>query len=1513
MIRKNNKTSYSYDYDSFINDAKKRDDEKKEAERKRREEAAAALAETATQETESDDERQAREKKAWEDRLNSMPASTNFMQKRQPNSFMRNPVSQEDAVRSVLQSKPSANVSLNRTPEDALKEMMNPSQLAKYNEGVSKPREVKPEQSLIQKAAQALLSVPAGALDSVSRYVLQKGLDELEPYKDDEVAKGTMDNAKNSLAMDEEQRKKAYLGESYQPNMATDAGFEAGKMVPTLAASMYTNASSLAQAGMGGLVGMAEGYGDTGTLGGAVKKGLSNAVFMGTMGPGGKVFEHGAKKLGELIPKLNLGKLSELIAREVGGIGTGTAMSGAVNMGFGAAENGLEGAYEAMPGPMDYLTNIMVGLGLKGASKGIESLLSGGKLRTPADPEAMQDNSQKPPSIPTIPKEDIPKLSFKTANNKDYTSKNTALEKALKKYDDAILKIQDHFGTNELRTDELAKIKPELGIDLEELVSNITEASKKSVPTSADMAMKRAAGATSDKADKVYDKIKKKVDVNNPKDKTETETIPNNEPNINSNVPLEKESNPINLKAEPINTEPIKAEPIKEEPIKSTETKEVPPQFQGNLEPDKIEGTFESRIGKEPKKEPYRFEKDELEKTYQKNKGLKSTWLNDFKEGLIDSVHRITRPIRTLPRGTENAEAYDEFKKHGMLRNIISDDTIRTLKTEISPLNKSEFDLLGKKIMLDDFASEADLGNELPNKFTAEDTYSELKRMKDEGLITPKIQEVLDTRKANRQEIIKEYVSVMKDLGLNLEKAFTKENYFRHQVLEYANEKNTRTKGTGDRIQRPQKREFLQKRSGKYTGDINTDYLQAEYEVVAQMKYDIAVAKMIKNIKKNYDIAPKLKAEAEAKGIENWKELIPKGYDTWNLTDNAFYRAVPVYEKQAKKIFAQSLEGLGISHKDVEKALNKSAVNIKAQGEQYVMKSDIVKTLDNLTADKETSYGWKALQAAQNGWKAWSTGLNPYQMVKYIERNFSANADTGILNPTGLFKVRKAGWEIGRAMATGKFTPELLEFKDMGGFTNLLLTQDIQKVNNVRTFNRFADKTLGYRLKAPIRRIKNYVNGVKSVINFTEMVPKYAHYLDLIRQMEKSPNGMPRSYLASDPKVIKGLKTIPKRAFQMSNDLFANYIEVSEAGQAISRFLAPFFKWSESNLRRHMQITKNIYNDTELVEGFGHKALNMLPGIASTTAKLAWSAGKTAVLLSAFTTAVTLRNNSFPDELKAKIPRDVKNRLYLILGSDSEGNPIYFTRLGSLTDVLEWFGLGDAPMEAIDILNGNASFKDIYGSDKLKDTLIRKAKQPLNKILSSISPILKTPFELGFGHSSYPDITNSRPIKDIGQHLAGTVGLRGDYDKYLANNPTKQSTTTDKLLSLATYTSEADKVAYDNTKNLITEYKKKIGKYNEGYSENKRTDSLMNYKLALKYNDKNAIGKFKKQYIDNGGNLKGLVKSLKTLHPLYGLAAKDRAKFLKGLKPEERKNLNTAIEYYKKVLDNRKTTQEVKK
>ena len=111
------------------------------------------------------------------------------------------------------------------------------------------------------------------------------------------------------------------------------------------------------------------------------------------------------------------------------------------------------------------------------------------------------------------------------------------------------------------------------------------------------------------------------------------------------------------------------------------------------------------------------------------------------------------------------------------------------------------------------------------------------------------------------------------------------------------------------------------------------------------------------------------------------------------------------------------------------------------------------------------------------------------------------------------------------------------------------------------------------------------------------------------------------------------------------------------------------------------------------------------------------------------------------------MPDYVKSEPHIILGTNKDGNPIYFTRVGVLNDVLEWgMDVGDI----VDLINGKTTWKDIAK---------RMPKKALQKTIDMISPFYKTPFELLTAKKLFPDATNPTHIRDRWLYVAQSLGV----------------------------------------------------------------------------------------------------------------------------------------------------------
>ena len=102
-----------------------------------------------------------------------------------------------------------------------------------------------------------------------------------------------------------------------------------------------------------------------------------------------------------------------------------------------------------------------------------------------------------------------------------------------------------------------------------------------------------------------------------------------------------------------------------------------------------------------------------------------------------------------------------------------------------------------RKVLLDDLLQESNAKRDLPGEWTPEEILKEHTKFTNYANANPKVQKALADRKELWDSIKSEYINTMDQIGFNVEDRFTKEDYFRHQVLEYANAKGLT--GTGKR------------------------------------------------------------------------------------------------------------------------------------------------------------------------------------------------------------------------------------------------------------------------------------------------------------------------------------------------------------------------------------------------------------------------------------------------------------------------------------------------------------------------------------------------------------------------------------------------------------------------------------------------------------------------------------------------------------------------------------------
>ena len=990
----------------------------------------------------------------------------------------------------------------------------------------------------------------------------------------------------------------------------------------------------------------------------------------------------------------------------------------------------------------------------------------------------------------------------------------------------------------------------------------------------------------------------------------------------------------------------------------------------------------------------FKFTDAEVEARFQAASGMqKPNLYQRIRESLSSFRQKSTREFEYLVRTPENAELAFNLRKLQKQRNVADDAAVRNIQHILEGLDAKSENLFRRKVILDDLVKTAEDGKDIPFGFELESAKSELARVDAEISKYPQISDAIQRRADYWDTLRGEYVEAMQQAGMDVSERFTNENYYRHQVLEYARVKNS-VAGTGQRLKTPAGRGFLKKRKGSEL-DINTDYVEAEYQVMSQMFMDMEVARTIKYVDDNHNIVRQLQTGAKKKNFENlvggkdvvrdiehlrgeklelqnlpekdaairerlkyiteelnrldptspfrqkiaiglsklekdgyailtedgrlnfaelsrlsnegnvsantvfkaiseresfvretlgenylrWRtdidrRVVPKEYTTWQPREgNVFYLSETIPERIVRELFEKNLEEINVPKDQIRRALT-----VGGKRKEFVVREEVAETLSNLMKPREENFITKFNRKMLKGWKIWAL-ISPTRFAKYNFRNLTGDADAAFVgNPRGFGKTKQAVRELHDAFYNQKRTLEFEEWAKRGGIESTLQAQEIGNLKNLYTY-------LQKSKAVPEKIWKGYWRHARMSTDFRESILRYANYLDYLEQMKADSQGRPKNFGASIPGEVMALKDIRDRAFMLSNDLLGAYDRVSVTGQAIRERYIPFWSWKEVNFKRYLQLFRNAANDGELATTVGKNLLRK-----TTSPYTYYRVGKFAIKISAFTAMLKVWNETMFPDLEKQLSTHQRNTPHIILGQDEDGKIINFTRMGALGDFLEWFGLDAAPEYMNEYLSGRMSLAEIAQE---------MAKAPVNVVVQGANPFIKTPAELLMRQALFPEAFEPRVIRDRGIHIARQLGLENEYIA-LTGKPSRPYS--EKYPHLFFYSTDPFQVSYGEIQNLKSKYMKQIGKGSVGYWISPRGDALYNMKLALRYQDTEAVKNYFIKYVRLGGTPKTLQQGLDRLDPLNGLNNKEKAHFMSRLTPEEIQHLIRAYKFWQVTM-----------
>jgi len=877
--------------------------------------------------------------------------------------------------------------------------------------------------------------------------------------------------------------------------------------------------------------------------------------------------------------------------------------------------------------------------------------------------------------------------------------------------------------------------------------------------------------------------------------------------------------------------------------------------------------------------EKFTFSDSEIEERYNKSKGLREEpFFHRIMNNFIYLSHLITREYEKLPKNSEFAQLRFDLLQLAKQKGVASGKIIRDINTYTSTLGKDDYYNFGVKVMLDDLASmiEENDNVQLPWGLDAEKlikSHAEITKTVEQSTT---IQKAIEERNKLWDKIKSGYIDNLKSIGFDVSKRLTKKNYFRHQVLDYARAKTVW--GSGKKLKTPTGRGHLKERKGSGL-DINSDYLQAEHEVMAQMTYDIEVAKTIKAVDNNYNIIDKLKKEAKEKKVD-WEDLIPEGYTIWQPREgNLFYLTESIPAKIAEMLNRDSMQEIGITKEQLNKVF---AMGGKRKG--YVIKEEIANTLDNLVTERSPNVIAVAHKNIIRKWKQWQL-TSPRRYPKYNIRNMTGDADAVFVGrPSVFLKTPQAITELLDVYTNDKpLQGNVADWFDRGGTISTLQAQEMDELHK---FGKFIE----LHGKQKVNIFKNtwhkYWNVARISTDFRESILRYAAYLRFKEEMEQNTDGMPNDFAASKPKEIRGLKDIKDRAYWMSNDLLGAYDRVGRLGQYMRENLFPFWSWKEVNFRRSIQLFMNAANDGKLSSTVGRKALGSL----AKAPYRVYRVGRFMIQAGAFLAMVQVWNHLMFGDEENDLPENVKNKPHIVFGRDKNGNVLYFSRIGALGDLLEWGNLDATPFYVNQFFKGKMSAKEVA---------LDIAKAPVNTFMQGIEPFGKMAAELLTRRSFYPDAFKTHAIRDRGIHIARGFGLENEYTALMGKPSRKYK---ESIGTLFYYKVDPEEAAYRDIYGELMRFKHKIGKGGEGFWMSEKSNALYNVRLSMRYKDKNSARKYLKRYFELGGTTDGYVQSMMSMNPLYSLSNIEQNAFAEYLGTVGMAKMPKAIKYYVEIV-----------
>ena len=873
----------------------------------------------------------------------------------------------------------------------------------------------------------------------------------------------------------------------------------------------------------------------------------------------------------------------------------------------------------------------------------------------------------------------------------------------------------------------------------------------------------------------------------------------------------------------------------------------------------------------------------EIEDRLSKAHGVEpQSWVEWGKEIFAAAWHKSTRHLEYLPKNAEYAVAYDFFRRLADVPKVSQDESVRVVAAILDPLGPQQKILFERAMIADNMLNALDSGQPLRFGFENREQVAAYKAQLDAAVeATPEVKNALATRK----NVLAELVDELKSENL-VGKDISPEHYYHQQVLTYLEAKQRAARGA---VPRPVKRSFQKARveGVEQFGeefDYNTSYIEAETSWMTDARIELAKAQLLKQLEIEYDAMPMLRATAKTSGT-TWQDVLRAHPELaiWQpRPGNLFYQATTIPEKIAEQLQAGIIDSAGLTAEDL-----RTVLAMGGPQKQWVVRAELAQQLEASTKPVPPGVIGELADEAMASWKVW-TLLWLKRALGYNIRNLTGDADPiiaaapGILAPTYQGKAAVELWNYYHS-DTLPMSQDLRASRDNGVIDAGMTATEIPDISDLAVFKRFVMPNRGIA-GLPARSVKAYFNTVKKYTQFREAVMRHAAFL---YYKDKLTNGTLEHYGTSKKEVIDTLYRklgVDVAAATLSRDLMGDYGSRTVLGEWLRRRLIPFWAFQEINIQRYPALVREAWRVGN--KGAVAKA-SVLAGKAVTVALM--------TRIGAMYGLYWLWNNlRYPDEEKELSPYDRSNP-HVTLGRNPDGSIVIFRNVGSVGDLLEWFGLNDATALLRQYADGNMSWGGV-----VKEML----KSPINKLVGGVAPHEKAPVEILTGKSLFPDVFSPRTT-ERGEIVSGIGGLQDEYRWAKGmivgkGNRARPFYWQRWLFGVTDPRQNALSEMYDLRERFLA---KKGTDMSGSYPLSK----FRNARYAAQNEDYDAFIEWQKEYLtseDNGGEAaKKFFAMLKRMDPIQaGLNRKDEVEFeTKFLNDQQRIRLKIARDYSQKL------------